>query len=185
MRSHRRFASVVATAICATVSVAVPHRMAAQQPMPSALSARADTVPSQSSGAGWHVEQCMAGLTYGAPLKWAVAYGGGLLYETNTNPDWCALVIGKIGIGGVQASTGIGTSFAPWGSGVMVTANFLRTFSSPLNATPHRNYVGASLHLWPLLAIGGEIGVYSRLGSASGDATSSRRMVAWSAGFGF
>lgn len=157
----------------------------AQRAATNGLASPADSARTTISADGWHVEQCMAGLTYGAPLKLAVAYGGGFLYESNSRPDWCALVAGKIGLGGAQVSTGIGTSFAPWGSGVMVTGNVLRTFSSPLSATASRNYVGASIHLWPLLALGGEIGYYTRLGDADGASTSGKHIVAWSVGFGF
>lgn len=172
----------VTHALPASGMLAAPATHATQRAL---LTASSDTSRTPVEAEGWHVEQCMGGLTYGAPMKLAVAYGGGLLYESNSRPDWCALVVGKIGLGGVQASTGIGTSFAPWGSGIMVTGNFLRTFSSPLNATASRNYVGASVHMWPLLAIGGEIGYYTLLGDAAGASTSGKNIVAWSVGFGF
>ncbi len=138
-----------------------------------------------TGAAGWHLEQCLAGITYGAPLKWAVSYGGGYLRESITGPDLCALAVAKLGIGGAQGSLGLGSSFSPWGSGVMVTANVLRTFGAPLKATPRRTYVGASVHLWPILALGGEVGYYTRLGDAPGASSSAKHLLTWSAGFGF
>ncbi|MCC6245098.1 MAG: hypothetical protein IT353_19800 [Gemmatimonadaceae bacterium] len=133
----------------------------------------------------WHREQCMGGITYGAPLKLAVSYGGGLLYESNTGPDICALGVAKLGFGGAQASAGVGTSFAPWGTGIMLTGNLLRTFKSPLHATPHRTYVGASVHVWPAFALGGELGYFVRLGDGASDPSAGKRVVSWSLGFGF
>lgn len=127
----------------------------------------------------------MGGLTYGAPLKWALSYGGGLLHEPVEGRDVCALVVGKVGLGGVQASAGVGTSFGAVGSGVMLTGNILRTFGSPLNASPRSTYVGASVHLWPLLALGGELGYYVRMGDDENAPSSGKRFVGWSAGFGF
>lgn len=177
---------VVQAAVCAWLLGAVPvHVAVGQQAAPTALAANADAAREDMVAEGWHLEQCMAGITYGAPLKLAVAYGGGFLYESNSRPDWCALVVAKIGLGGAQASTGIGTSFAPWGSGVMLTANVLRTFSSPLGATASRNYIGASLHVWPLLALGGELGYYTRMGDKDGESSAGKNIVAWSFGFGF
>lgn len=134
----------------------------------------------------WHLDQCIAGLTYGAPLKLAVAYGGGLVRESTTGgADWCAPVVAKVGIGGAQGSLGFGASRGPWGTGFMVTANALRTFSSSLHATARRNYAGVSVHLWPALALGGEIGVFTRLGDAAGESSAGKRVVSWSVGFGF
>jgi hypothetical protein len=48
-----------------------------------------------------------------------------------------------------------------------------------------RTYVGGSVHLWPILALGGEIGVYRRMGSDGPGTTRSRTLLAWSTGFGF
>lgn len=149
----------------------------------SARSAGAQTTTTPSPG--WHREQCMGGITYGAPLKLAVSYGGGLLYESNTGPDICALGVAKLGFGGAQGSAGVGTSFAPWGTGIMVTGNVLRTFAAPLNATPRRTYVGASLHVWPAFALGGELGYFVRVGDGANDARAGKRVVSWSVGFGF
>lgn len=134
----------------------------------------------------WHLEQCIAGLTYGAPLKLAVAYGGGLVRESTTGgADWCAPVVAKVGFGGAQGSLGLGASRGPLGTGFMVTANVLRTFSSALYATARRNYAGVSVHLWPALGLGGEIGIFTRLGDAAGESSAGKRVVSWSIGFGF
>ena len=97
----------------------------------------------------------------------------------------CALALAKVGFGGAQGSVGVGTSFAPWGTGVMLTGNLLRTFGAPLKATPRRTYIGASLHVWPVLAIGGELGYFVRLGDVDGESSTGRRVLSWSAGFGF
>ena len=124
----------------------------------------------------------MGGITYGAPLKLAASYGGGFLHESNNGPDVCALGVAKVGLGGAQLSAGIGSSFAPWGTGVMFTGNLLRTFAKPLHATARSNYVGASLHFWPILALGGELGYYVRLGEGP---SAGKRVVGWSVGIGF
>ncbi|MBL0171398.1 MAG: hypothetical protein IPP90_11805 [Gemmatimonadaceae bacterium] len=179
MRAGTAVACVVIAGVMAVT------RLGAQPVAPRGLAARHDVVREPAEPEGWHLEQCMAGLTYGAPLKWALSYGGGLLHESNSGPDVCTLAVAKVGLGGAQMSLGAGTSFAPWGSGIMVTGNVLRTFGAPLKATPRRTYVGASLHIWPALAIGGELGYYVRLGDAAGASSSGKRLVAWSVGFGF
>jgi hypothetical protein len=169
--------------LASLLTVATATRLAAQQQSPAAL--RSDSTRVTPTESGWHVEQCMAGITYGAPLKLAVSYGGGFLYESNGGPDVCALAVAKVGFGGAQGSMGIGTSFAPWGTGVMVTGNVVRTFSAPLEATPRRTYVGASLHFWPAFALGGELGYLWRMGDEAGTAAAGKRILTWSVGFGF
>ena len=191
-RVHRRLTAVtlsvcaIATApgVMATTLMAQSPTMTAE---PVALRARAvrGDATRDAEAPGWHLEQCIAGLTYGAPLKLAVSYGGGLLHESLEKPDVCVLGVAKLGLGGAQISAGIGSSMAPWGSGAMLTANLLRTFGSPLTATPRRTYAGASLHLWPVFALGGEIGYYVRLGDDAGAPRNGRHLVGWSAGFGF
>lgn len=172
-----------AGALATLLAVGSANRAAAQQQSPAAL--RSDSTRVTPTESGWHVEQCMAGITYGAPLKLAVSYGGGFLYESNGGPDVCALAVAKVGFGGAQGSMGIGTSFAPWGTGVMVTGNVVRTFSAPLEATPRRTYVGASLHFWPAFALGGELGYLWRMGDEPGTAAGGKRILTWSVGFGF
>jgi len=166
----------VSLALGAVVLTALAPRVSAAQSTPRAA------VTAPSVGDGWHAEQCMGGITYGAPLKLAASYGGGFLHESNNGPDVCALGVAKVGLGGAQLSAGVGTSFAPWGTGVMLTGNLLRTFAKPLHATGNANYVGASLHLWPAFALGGELGYFVRL-SGGGDA--GKRVVGWSVGVGF
>lgn len=135
---------------------------------------------------GWHVDQCIGGLTYGGPHKLALAYGGGLVRESMTNgDDTCIMAVGKVGLGAASASFGVGRSIGSIGSGVAITGGLLRTFGGSLNTTPRRTYVGGSVHVWPLLALGGEIGYYVRLGDAPGASTHQRRVLTWSAGFGF
>jgi len=177
--------ALVGVVLSATLVAQAPTALA-QAAAPMAVSSRVAPAPQPSADAGgWHLEQCMAGLTYGAPLKFAASYGGGLLYESNTGPDVCALGVAKLGFGGAQGSLGIGTSFAPWGTGIMVTGNLVRTFNAPLDATPRRTYAGASVHFWPALALGGEIGYLWRLGDEAGDPGAGKRIVTWSLGFGF
>lgn len=132
----------------------------------------------------WQFDQCMGGLTYGAPLKWALSYGMGYVRESNSQ-DLCVLGAARVGFGGASANVGIANSLGPFGSGAAVTAGLMRTFDRPLGASPRRTYVGASLHVWPLLALGGEIGVYTRVGADAAGETRGRRLVAWSFGFGF
>lgn len=135
---------------------------------------------------GWHLDQCIGGLTYGGPHKLALAYGGGLVRESMTNgDDTCIMAVGKVGMGAASASFGVGRSIGSVGSGVALTGGLLRTFGRSLNTTPRRTYVGGSVHVWPVLALGGEIGYYVRLGDAAGASTHQRRVLTWSAGFGF
>lgn len=135
---------------------------------------------------GWHLDQCIGGLTYGGPHKLALAYGGGLVRESMTNgDDTCIMAVGKVGLGAASASFGVGRSIGPMGSGVAITGGVLRTFGGSLNTTPRRTYVGGSVHVWPLLALGGEIGYYVRMGDTAGESTHQRRVITWSAGFGF
>lgn len=136
------------------------------------------------SGSSWQFDQCMGGLTYGAPLKWALSYGMGLVHESEKR-DWCLLGAAKVGFGGASMSVGVANSLGHWGSGVAVTGGVLRTFNDPMGAIAKRTYVGGSVHLWPLLALGGEVGLYRRLGSDVPGTTHGRTMVTWSTGFGF
>lgn len=190
MRSTRpggRAARVSRRAVCASgalVALCSGAHALAQPVSPAAIAVRSDSVRAPSDD-GWQLEQCMMGITYGAPLKLAVSYGGGFLHESNNGPDVCALAVAKLGIGGGQGSVGMGTSFAPWGTGVMLTGNVLRTFSAPLEASPRRTYVGASLHIWPAFALGGEIGYFWRMGDAPGESSAGKKIWSWSAGFGF
>lgn len=132
----------------------------------------------------WQFDQCMGGITYGAPLKWALAYGMGLVRETPRN-DWCFLGAAKVGFGGASFNVGLANSIGSFGSGTAVTAGVLRTFNDPMGAVAKRTYVGGSVHLWPLLALGGEVGLYRRLGTDPAGLTRGRTMITWSAGFGF
>ncbi len=170
--------------VCALLTVAllgvVPCASASAQRLPNPVFS--DGPPAS----GWHLDQCIGGLTYGGPHKLAVAWGGGLLHESMTNGnDTCIMAVGKVGFGAASASVGVGRSIGPIGSGVALTGGVLRTFSGSLNTTPRRTYVGGSVHVWPLVAIGGEIGYYVRVGDASGASDFQRHVITWSAGFGF
>ena len=166
------------------------NALQAQQLSPLALSARTvvsrtDTITTSENWDGWQLSHCVTGVTYGAPLKFAVAYGGGFRREFDESPDLCLMGVAKLGLGGAQASVGVGSSFGALGGGGVLTANLLRTFGNPLHATARRTYVGASVHLWPIIAIGGEIGWFTRIGDTAGESTAGKRLIAWSTGFGF
>lgn len=132
----------------------------------------------------WQFDQCMGGLTYGAPLKWALSYGMGLVRESEQR-DWCFLGAAKVGFGGASMNVGLANSLGHWGSGVALTGGVLRTFNDPMGAIAKRTYVGGSLHVWPILALGGEIGLYRRLGTDAPGTTRNRTLITWSTGFGF
>ena len=188
MRALR--ALVMIGGLACGVMCGIPNVLHAQQPSPKALSSRAmmtraDTITTPANWDGWQLAHCMAGVTYGAPLKFAVAYGGGFRREFDESPDLCVMGVAKLGLGGAQASVGVGSSFGALGGGGVLTANLLRTFGNPLHATARRTYVGASVHLWPIIAIGGEIGWFTRIGDTAGESTAGKRLIAWSTGFGF
>jgi hypothetical protein len=132
----------------------------------------------------WQFEQCMGGLTYGAPLKWALSYGMGFVRESEQR-DWCFLGAGKVGFGGASFSVGLANSMGKFGSGVAVTGGLLRTFNDPMGAVAKRTYVGGSVHLWPILALGGELGYYRRVGADPVGLGTGRGLLVWSTGFGF
>ncbi len=181
----------------AAVVLAIPTAARAQ-PVPSMLlhshrSTQAALLPAPEATASgelfagesssWNFEQCLGGLNYGAPYKLAISYGAGFVRESDA--DICIPVVGRIGLGAMGVSTGIALSSGPFGSGLALTAGVLRSFNSPLNALPNRNHAGVSLHLWPLLGLGGEIGLYQRLGKDTEPVSRSRKLLVWSAGFGF
>lgn len=132
----------------------------------------------------WQFDQCMGGLTYGAPFKWALSYGMGMVRETAQH-DMCLLGAAKIGFGGAGFSAGAASAMGPFGSGVAITGGVLRTFNDPMGATSKRTYYGASIHVWPLLGLGGEVGIYRRAGEDPPSVKTSRNLLVWSVGFGF
>lgn len=182
MHHLRRVASAMAFAVCTSAS-ALSARVAQAQVTPTPAGATASAAPNTPE-MRWRVGQCMGGITYGAPLKWALSYGGGMVYEGD-RIDLCALAVAKIGIGGASASIGLAKSYGSLGTGSAITGGIIRTFGDPLNATARRTYVGGAVHLWPLLVLGGEIGYYVRLGDAAGASSHGKKVVTWSAGFGF
>jgi hypothetical protein len=154
--------------------------LVAQAPTPVERAGREATAAAPQ----WQLDQCMGGLTYGAPLKWALSYGMGLVRETEQR-DWCFLGAAKVGFGGASLSVGLANSMGHWGSGVAVTGGVLRTFNDPMGAIAKRTYVGGSMHLWPILALGGEVGYYYRVGGDAVGGPRGRGMLVWSTGFGF
>jgi hypothetical protein len=178
MEMSRRVATAMAFACgCAWASVA------RAQVTPTPAGATAPVTPSTPE-MRWRFDQCMGGLTYGAPFKWALSYGGGMVYEGD-RIDLCALAVAKVGLGGAGASIGLAKSYGSMGTGSAITGGIIRTFGDPLNASARRTYLGGSLHLWPLLALGGEIGYYVRLGDDAGESSPGKKVITWSAGFGF
>lgn len=134
----------------------------------------------------WAWDRCLAGITYGAPFKLAASFAGGLVHESTTGgADLCAFGAAKVGFGAARGSIGIARSSGPLARGAALSAGVIRTFGGSWNATPERTYVGASVHVWPLLALGGEIGYYVRLGDSQGASDHQKRVVTWSFGFGF
>ncbi len=182
MRRSRSIASAMAFAGCVGVSVLGTPAVQAQV-TPAPVGATAPATPS-TPDMRWRVGQCMGGITYGAPFKWALSYGGGMVYEGD-RIDLCALAVAKVGLGGAGASIGLAKSYGSLGTGSAITGGIIRTFGDPLNATARRTYVGGAVHLWPLLALGGEIGYYVRLGDDAGASSHGKKVVTWSAGFGF
>ena len=175
---HRRLHVLVAMVVAIVGTISTP--LGAQQP---ATPPAASTDPFPHSP--WSVQQCQLGLTYGAPLKLAVAWGGGLLYEQpEGGADVFIFGAAKLGLGGARLSTGIGRSIGALGGGAAFSVGVLRTFGAPANASPKRTYVGASMHFFPVFALGGEIGYYTRIGDDPLGAPK-RAMITWSAGFGF
>lgn len=154
------------------------------RPIPAGVTAPRDTASAGRKAAAWHLDQCMAGLTYGAPLKWAAAYGMGLVREYDAS-DVCLLAAAKVGLGGAGLHLGMANAFGMFGGGTAVTVGMLRTFNRPLDAVANRTYVGGSLHGWPVAAIGGEVGWYTRVGGDPPGVSTPRRLLVWSAGFGF
>ncbi len=172
---RRRLACSVSTG----VALASLAQSVSAQVLPRRVSA--DSTP---SAVNWQFDQCMGGLTYGAPYKWALSYGMGFVRESPTS-DWCILSAAKVGLGGASLNVGVANSLGHFGSGASLTAGILRTFDNPLKASARRTYVGGALHVWPILGVGGEIGLYTRVGKDPVGFPSDRRIVTWSTGFGF
>lgn len=177
MRTLRRVASAWTLGACASGAALCANAVRA-----NAQSAARDTTT--DSPVAWQFDQCMGGLTYGAPFKWALSYGMGYVRESSTS-DWCILGAAKVGLGGAGFNVGVANSLGHFGSGASLTAGLIRTFDDPLKASARRTYVGGSLHVWPILGLGGEIGVYTRVGKDPVGLMSSRRIITWSTGFGF
>lgn len=134
----------------------------------------------------WRWDRCLLGLSYGAPQKLALGYARGLVYEAyEGGADTCTFVGAKAGLSASRLSIGVARSINALGGGAGISAGLLRTYNRPLGAADNSSYAGVSVHLTPLLALGGEIGWYTRLGDNAGVPDGQRRIVTWSAGFGF
>jgi len=178
-RAVRRWVSLVLPALLLLGSTGAEGQQSAP------VAAQAARSPAEAFDRdSWRVAPCIGGVTYGAPFKLAASYGGGLVLDGEAR-SLCVLGVAKVGLGGAGASAGIARTIGSFGTGVALTGGVIRTFADPLNATARRTYVGGALHLWPVLVLGGEIGYYVRLGDDVGTATHGKRIVTWSAGFGF
>jgi hypothetical protein len=134
----------------------------------------------------WTWDHCLSGITYGQPFKLAISYAQGFVRESRTGgADYCAFAAAKVGFGAARGSIGFGRTAGTLGTGMAINGGVLRTFGSSWGATPKRTYVGAALNLWPVFGLGGEIGYYLRVGDKAGAGTHQRRIITWSAGFGF
>jgi hypothetical protein len=130
----------------------------------------------------WHVSRCLLGVSYGSPLKVYVAGAVGLrrAFEDRTVCSYGAV---HLGLGGARASLGTAVTLGRFGSALGVSGGVLRTFGNPGgDADPSRNYVGGSVHVWPIIALHTEIGAYTRVARA-GEAA--QRILVWSVGFGY
>lgn len=182
MRRHRE--AVVRLVLLLALQPLLASGAAQSRPVPAAVTTPRDTARATRSAASWRVDQCMAGLTYGAPLKWAAAYGVGLVREYAAS-DVCLLAVAKVGIGGAGLHIGMANAFGMFGGGTALTFGVLRTFDRPLDALANRTYLGASIHAWPVLAVGGEFGWYTRVGRDPAGTATPRSLLVWSTGFGF
>lgn len=165
---------------------------ALSEPAVSALTVSALTVSSSAAllraqdeyeGSSWHRDQCLGGLTYGAPLKLAVSWAGGLRKELTNGQDVCAFISPKLGLGGARLGAGFARTMGTLGGGVAASAGIIRTFGAPSRADRMSTYAGGSLHVFPVLALGIELGWYKRLGATAGQGRES--IVTWSFGLGF
>lgn len=149
-----------------------------------ASSAKPDTnsIGSNDAGAGWHRGQCLGGLTYGAPLKLGVSWAGGFRKELANGQDVCAFIAPKLGLGGARLGVGLARTSGTFGGGAAVSAGIIRTFGAPSYADRQSTYAGASVHVFPLLVIGIELGWYHRLDGVSGKGR--ENIIAWSLGIG-
>lgn len=131
----------------------------------------------------WHRDQCLGGLTYGAPLKLAVSWAGGLRKELKSGQAMCAFVSPKLGLGGARLGAGLMRTFGSFGGAYGASGGIIRTFGAPSYADRQSVYAGGSVHVMPLLAIGVELGWYGRLGGVKAHGRES--IIALSLGVGF
>ena len=150
MRARRT--AVPLTAVLLSAVGSVGPTLGAQPRLLATSFIRRDTNRSTDSGASrspWTFEQCLGGLTYGAPLKWALSYGMGYLHE-GYDTDTCVHGVARVGLGGAGLYAGVAKS-GMFGGRYAATVGLLRTFKDPLNALVRRTYVGGSVLLWQIL----------------------------------
>lgn len=164
--------------VCAPTTSASAQAVAGPRSAPTDRAAEPDLADDNR----WRVDRCLLGLSYGSPLKLSVAAAGGLR-RAFASRSVCAYGAAHLGLGGTRASLGSAITLGRFGSAIGVSGGVLRTFGSPGgDAQRWRNYVGGSVHVWPLLGVHTELGAYS-LVTRSGEA--GQRLVTWSVGFGY
>lgn len=170
--------AALCVAVCAPMTSASAQAGAGPRIVPTEQSAEPDLADDNR----WRVDRCLLGLSYGSPLKLSVAAAGGLR-RAFASRSVCAYGAAHLGLGGTRASLGSAVTLGRFGSALGVSGGVLRTFGSPGgDAQRWRNYVGGSVHVWPLLGVHTEVGAYS-LVTRTGE--SGQRLITWSVGFGY
>lgn len=172
-------AAALCVAMCLPVAAVLAQGAAAG---PRDTPAERPGAPDLADDNRWRVDRCLLGVSYGSPLKLSVAAAGGLR-RAFASRSVCAYGATHLGLGGTRASVGTAVTLGRFASALGVSGGVLRTFGSPGgDAQRWRNYVGGSVHVWPLLGVHTELGAYS-LVTRTGEA--GQRLITWSVGFGY
>lgn len=172
-------ATALWAAVCLPIATARAQRVAGGPPVSPTERTRG---PDEADDNRWRLDRCLLGVSYGSPLKLSVAAAGGLR-RAFASRSVCAYGATHLGLGGTRASIGSAVTIGRFASALGVSGGVLRTFGSPGgDAQRWRNYVGGSVHVWPLLGIHTEFGAYSLVvrGAEAG-----QRLVTWSVGVGY
>ena len=170
-------------AMLLTLSALLPSAAIHAQAQPNpAVRAVLSGAQDEANDKRWHLSRCLVGVSYGSPLKLYVAGAAGLrrAFDDRTVCSYGAV---HLGLGGARASLGTAVTIGRFGSALGVSGGVLRTFGNPGgDADPRRNYLGGSVHVWPIIALHTEFGAYTRVARA-GEAA--QRILVWSVGFGY
>jgi len=175
---HAVFGAVL-LAMCALIPSEALRAQAQPEPTVRAVLSGA---PDDANDQRWHRSRCLLGVSYGSPLKVYVAGAAGLrrAFDDRTVCSYGAV---HLGLGGARASLGTAVTIGRFGSALGASGGVLRTFGNPGgDADPRRNYVGGSVHVWPIVALHTELGAYTRV-ARTGEAA--QRILVWSVGFGY